>query len=89
MMDVIKRKILLETLTDRSNSSTYGTITADTIDINIFLTQNIDDMGMFTDMEFIPDENGKTVEDYYSTGGIITGTTNSKLISLKTYKRNK
>lgn len=48
-MEVYKRKILLESLTDRSEGVGYGTITADTLEINFFLKQTIDDMGMFTD----------------------------------------
>ena len=51
-MELIKRKIVLEDSTDRNyNSSTWGTVTASTFYINVFLTQNIDDMGLFTDLE--------------------------------------
>ena len=54
-MELIKRKIVLEDSTDRNyNSSTWGTVTASTFYINVFLTQNIDDMGLFTDQSFIP-----------------------------------
>lgn len=53
-MEVLKRKILLENSTDRSpNSKTWGVLTADTFFINVFLTQTYDDMGMFTELEFI------------------------------------
>jgi hypothetical protein len=53
-MEVIKRKILLEDSTDRSfNSPTWGVMTASTFYINVMLTQNMDDMGLFTDMSFI------------------------------------
>lgn len=52
-MEIIKRKILLEDSIDRSNDSkTWGTLTADTFYINVFITQSIDDMGLFTDIEF-------------------------------------
>ena len=53
-MEVIKRKILLENSIDRTNPATWGTLTATTFYINIMLTQNIDDMGLFTDMTYIP-----------------------------------
>ncbi len=52
-MEVIKRKILLENSIDRGNSPTWGVLTASTFYINIMLTQNIDDMGLFTDINFI------------------------------------
>jgi hypothetical protein len=32
----------------------YGKITATTFNIDIFLIQSIDDLGMFTDVEFTP-----------------------------------
>jgi len=51
----IKRKILLESSIDRTtNSPTWGKLTADTFYINVFLSQNMDNMGMFTDTDFIP-----------------------------------
>ena len=54
-MEVIKRKILLENSTDREyGSKTWGVMTAKTFYINIQLTQTIDDLGLFTDIEFIP-----------------------------------
>lgn len=53
-MEVLKRKILLENSIDRSpNSQTWGTMTAQTFFINVFLTQTYDDMGIFTELEFI------------------------------------
>jgi len=65
-MEVFKRKILLENSIDRSyNSKTWGTLTADTFYINVFLTQNIDDMGMFTEIEyFSADTTNPTPVDY-------------------------
>jgi hypothetical protein len=57
-MEVVKRKILLENSIDRNyNSPTYGSITATSFYINVMLTQNIDDMGQFTDVAFIPTVN--------------------------------
>jgi hypothetical protein len=64
-MEVIKRKILLEDSIDRSNdSNTWGTITASTFYLNILLTQNVDDMGLFIDSEFIPQEKVSGAVDY-------------------------
>ena len=48
----VKRNI--ENYTSRAKDNTYGSITADTIDINIFLTQKMDDQGIFTDKPFNP-----------------------------------
>jgi len=54
-MEVIKRKILLEEATDRNYSGeTWGVVTATTFYLNIQLNQTIDDMGLFTDIRFIP-----------------------------------
>lgn len=53
-MEVIKRKINLEQSTNRSREKNWGAMTASTFYINILITQTIDDMGLFTDQEFIP-----------------------------------
>lgn len=67
-MELIERKILLENYVDRGlNSSNYGTITATTFHVNIYLTQTIDDMGLFTDMSFIETSSGAFEEPDYST----------------------
>jgi hypothetical protein len=63
-METIKRKILLENSIDRSNSKTWGTLSASTFYINIMLTQNVDDMGLFIDSEFIKKESVNTPVDY-------------------------
>lgn len=65
-MELIKTKISLEQNTDRNYySPTYGQVTASTYYINIMLTQNIDDMGMFTDMIYLPNfPNNYTSVDY-------------------------
>jgi len=99
-MQIIKRKILLEDSIDRNyNSPTYGTLTATTFYINIMLTQNIENIGIFTDAEFIENNNlnpdsinstlrltGKTVSDYFTTDNkVITGNTQSYLDDVKTY----
>jgi len=63
-MEVIKRKILLENSIDRHSHHNWGTITASTFYIKILITQNIDDMGLFTDMEYIPKEKSSTPANY-------------------------
>lgn len=52
-MKVTKHKILLESLISRNEGPTYGTITADTININVFLTQDFKDLGKFQDFDYI------------------------------------
>jgi hypothetical protein len=53
-MEVVKRKILLEDSTDRTfNSPNWGVVTATTFYMNVMLTQNMDDMGLFTDIPFV------------------------------------
>jgi hypothetical protein len=65
-MEVVKRKILLENSTDRvANSSNWGVMTASTFYLNVFITQNVDDMGLFTDIEYFPaQENVNLPPDY-------------------------
>lgn len=103
-MELIKKKILLENSIDRSlNSPTYGTLTATSFYINVMLTQDIDDMGMFTDTDYIPNPNlnpnpidfnirltGKSESDYYTsyTSKIVTGITESNLNEVKSYADN-
>ncbi len=64
MNSIIKRKILLENSIDRHNKKTWGTLTATTFFVKILLTQTIDDMGLFTDMEFLPKEKSSDPADY-------------------------
>lgn len=52
-METQKRQILLEKSIDRVNPKTWGTLTATTFYLNVLITQNIDDMGLFTDMPYI------------------------------------
>lgn len=65
-MEVIKRKILLEDSINRTSKDPkkWGTLTATTFYINILLTQNIDDMGMFTDIDYIEKTKTNTTVDY-------------------------
>ena len=64
-MELIKRKIYLENDIDRSyNSKTWGKLTADTFYINVYLTQNIDNIGLFTDIDYIDSNTTNTPPDY-------------------------
>jgi hypothetical protein len=65
-MEVLKRKILLEDSIDRNyNSPTWGTMTATTFYLKINLTQKVDDMGLFTDIEYVPIDNvNPSLPDY-------------------------
>lgn len=74
-MEIIKRKILLENSTDRVfNSPNWGNITATTFFINVMLTQSMDDMGLFTDMDYI---------SLSGTPNILTGVTGTTEITLR------
>lgn len=102
-MEIIKRKILLENSIDRNyDSKTYGLLTATSFYINVVLNQTIDDMGLFTDSEYIPNINsntsplidysirftGKNVTDYfYYTNNVITATTESRINDVKSYSQ--
>lgn len=93
-MEVVKRKILLESSTDRlANSPNWGVMTASTFYINVFLTQNVDDMGIFTDIEYFPAEenvinppNYTILEDKLYLSGItfpfMTGGTPSSMTGI-------
>ena len=65
-MEVIKRKISFEPATVRytGGTSPYGTMTADTFYVKIMLTQNGDDMGMFTNIEFDDYDVKSSTPDY-------------------------
>ncbi len=66
-MELLKRKILLESSVDRDyNSPTYGAVTATSFYINVMISQNIDDMGLFTDIEFAPTYSGNTTPIDYT-----------------------
>ncbi len=98
-MELLKRKILLEDSVDRNYySPTYGTVTATSFYINVMLTQNIDDMGIFLDTEFEPNLGvnnlldislrltGTVEEDYYDFGNsYITGRTESRNEDVRSY----
>lgn len=67
-MEIIKRIISLEPATVRysGGTSTYGTVTADTFYINVMLTQNIDDMGLYSDISFIPESTASNDQPDYT-----------------------
>ena len=70
-MDYIKRKILLENSIDRqNNSSNWGSLTATSFYIKVMLTQNMDDMGLFTDIDYV----GLTGATANPITGLTTGT---------------
>jgi len=51
-MEIIKRKILLEDYTSREQGS-WGELTASAFTMNVFFTQDADDMGISTNLPFI------------------------------------
>lgn len=62
-MEKISRTIYLEDSIDRTyNSKTWGMLTATTFYLNIFITQNVDNMGLFVDTSFM--EKSATPVDY-------------------------
>lgn len=57
-MEVKKLKILLSDYVSREPNNSYGTLTATSLTLNVFLTQEIKDVGMFLDLPFIPYKSG-------------------------------
>ena len=62
-MEIIKRKISLDKYTSREKTN-WGQMTATTFNLNVFFTQDGDDMGIGTDMPF--DHKGGLGVDYTS-----------------------
>lgn len=103
-MEYLKRKILLENFVDRDyNSPKYGTVTASTFYLNVFLTQTYDDIGIFKDVVFIQNQNinpsslfeydirhsGKTLNTYYYYNlNPINYFSDNRNEELKTYKKD-
>lgn len=52
-MEIIKKKVLIESLRSRYSGSTYGAITAKTLNLIVHLTQDIKDLGMVHSLDFI------------------------------------
>lgn len=53
-MELVKRQISLENSTSRTSNQSWGVMTASTFYVNIFLTQDFDDMGLFMDIQYFP-----------------------------------
>ena len=63
-MELIKRKISLDDYTSRKKEN-WGQITATTFNLNVFFTQDGDDMGIGTDMPFIAKDNSIIVPSIF------------------------
>jgi len=101
-MEIIKKQISLEEITNRKEKK-YGMYDSDHIYIKINIEQTIDNLGLFTDFNFIESEEyGEySYEDllsnyrprigldkWFKEGDKIISKTNSKLNSLKSYKES-
>lgn len=99
-MEIIKKVISLEQGKSRGEGPLYGTLTATSFYFKVQFTQDVDDMGMFTDYSFQPaftlnreltmEEkllrlSGAEAFHWYQYGGQITGFTDSKLEGLRSY----
>src|SRR5210317_986274 len=100
-MEIIKKKINLEDYTSRQNDS-WGEMTATTFNINVFISQDTDDMGVYTDLPFTanasatydsnifsPDTRfpGKSFDEHLFDGIDISGYTEDRLDVVKSYDR--
>jgi hypothetical protein len=104
-MEIIKKKILLEDYIDRSEAF-WGTPkwvldpTFDSFRVNVFFSQDSDDMGMLTDLDFVPDPGasflynpltpdirfpGKELQDYFIPGGDVSAYTDDRIDSVRSY----
>ena len=64
-MEIQTKKILLEDSIDRTyESKTWGMLTATTFYVNVLLTQSMDTMGIFTDIEYLPSAEISSAPDY-------------------------
>jgi hypothetical protein len=84
-MEIIKRKILLEDSTDRDyNSTNWGKLktSVKSFNMNILLTQSMDDMGIYLDMEYEPKNSSPLPSGFYSIlTSNMTGTTQYTFMS--------
>jgi hypothetical protein len=104
-MEIIKRKILLEDYISRADA-TWGTPKWDidpkfsAFTLNVMFTQDTDDMGIVTDLEYIPNPSasfindplspdtrldGKGLDDYFFPGLSISGYSEDRLDTVKSY----
>ena len=99
-MEVIKKIISLEHARARGEGELYGTLTATSFYFKVQLTQNIDDLGLFTDYSFIPSfilDREITMEEktlrlqgtesshWFKKNGEISGYTDSKREGIRSY----
>jgi hypothetical protein len=98
-MEIIRKKICREDFISR-NEVNYGQIYKPYVYVNFTLTQDVDNMGLFTDYPFIEKIVSEISKDdilkgyrppydikhWFKTGDILTGRTTSKLNDLKGYK---
>ena len=98
-MKIIKRKILIETLFSRRPDVTYGTMTASTVYLPIFITQTFDNTGLMIDQPFTDSGStitltgntyntrmpGTTPDMYYDVGDMLSGYCDSRLTECRHY----
>lgn len=63
-MDIVKRKISLDDYTSRKKGN-WGQMTATTFNLNVFFSQDSDDMGIGTDIPFIVKDNSIIVPSVF------------------------
>jgi len=64
-MEVKKIKILLEDYISKNSDSSYGKLTATTLNVNVFITQDIKDMGIFNVEPFVEYDKNNAPLNYY------------------------
>ena len=99
-MEIIKRKISLDEYTSKKADKSWGQMTATTFYVNVFFKQDMDDMGIGTNLDYIenitantvmneyfPDTRytNKTLSDYFGPTLFITGKTSDRLDLVKSY----
>jgi len=99
-MEIIKRKISLDEYISKKADKSWGQMTATTFYVNVFFKQDMDDMGIGTNLDYIenitattvmnehfPDTRytNKTLSDYFGPTLFITGTTSDRLDLVKSY----
>lgn len=63
-MEIKKVKILLENYISRDPNNYYGSLTATSFNVNVFLTQELKDIGMFSNLPIIPYDKNSTLLNY-------------------------